>query len=416
MINPSISDIKVGDKVELVTDATILEKIGLIEFEDENIFEVTYINETTEALFIKASERFGVETYLDVHGDESLMIEYTYQVTLEQVHQVLSAVQEPAKKLEASYKLETVVNGKVVSSKEVTFTKKQIKKYSNLIKESQVIDKLSMTSEKDTLKFIKDRLSSFRTNSRKLPTPTFNKKLFAILDPAKNKIPKYDFDYVGVEIECFVPNKHNGIETKDFLSQEIVKRKITGINIGSDGSIDSPGDTQGLEFRCLIPKHNLSSLKKFCELLKEVNADVNKSCGLHVHFDMRNNTKMSFGKKAAKLQRALPFLSKIVSPSRRKNQYCRFEASETNRYSAINKTAYTKYQTLEVRLHQGTVTFSKIENWINLLTKIMDSKFKTYISDQQVIDVCGLDAMLPYINERMNKFNKDIEETSEAAA
>jgi hypothetical protein len=61
-------------------------------------------------------------------------------------------------------------------------------------------------------------------------------------------------------------------------------------------------------------------------------------------------------------------LKEFVPESRRNNNdYCALSFSETNRYRAVNFTAFRKFKTLEIRLHSGTVDYTKIIAWIRLL-------------------------------------------------
>ena len=60
-------------------------------------------------------------------------------------------------------------------------------------------------------------------------------------------------------------------------------------------------------------------------------------------------------------------LKEFVPESRRNNtDYAALSFSETNRYRAVNFTAFRKYKTLEIRLHSGTVDYTKIIAWIRL--------------------------------------------------
>jgi hypothetical protein len=157
---------------------------------------------------------------------------------------------------------------------------------------------------------------------------------------------------VGVEIECFGP--------------EVGPRLPLWMREGSDGSLQPTGEHPGREYRLLVKRSELEvRLHKACALLAA--HSVNKSCGLHVHLDMRGKSLPEVTKLARHLDKWLKALREYVPASRRENTFCRFGISTTDRYHAVNLTSFRKYQTLEIRLHSGTVSFEKILAWVRLL-------------------------------------------------
>jgi len=148
-------------------------------------------------------------------------------------------------------------------------------------------------------------------------------------------------------------------------------------------------------------------LKIVCDVLEAVNADVNKTCGLHVHHDMpeyRNNYD-DMGVIAARLYDAYAeyegVIDRLMPGSRRgnSNTYCRghrgyehnynpkatkvgftssgrkltlresksvysYNVASWTRYVKVNLDALERHGTIEFRHHSGTVEFAKIKNWI----------------------------------------------------
>lgn len=158
-----------------------------------------------------------------------------------------------------------------------------------------------------------------------------------------------------------------------FLSEKLFEIKTKGVNIGSDGSISAPQGFMGLEARVMCNADDLSNLKNFCKLLKDLGCMVNKSCGLHVHLDMREYDRMPSA-VSKRLETALPILKDMMPASRNNdNQYCRYDVGSKNssRYARINdQDAFEKYKTIEIRMHSGSINFVKISNWIKLLRSI----------------------------------------------
>jgi hypothetical protein len=84
-------------------------------------------------------------------------------------------------------------------------------------------------------------------------------------------------------------------------------------------------------------------------------------------------------------------LKEFVPESRRNNtDYAALSFSETNRYRAINFTAFRKYKTLEIRLHSGTVDYTKIIAWIRLCELLFVINVKPKAGAEGVAALCQL--------------------------
>lgn len=122
-------------------------------------------------------------------------------------------------------------------------------------------------------------------------------------------------------------------------------------------------------------------LDKIGLIFKEHGCYANKSCGLHVHFDMT-------GMEPVQLQRIRhwwivyePVFFAMVLPRRRKNQYCysmrhagfdQVMDGRTARYGALNVQAMARHNTYEVRLHHGTCNPKLVKRWIFLLLTFIE--------------------------------------------
>ena len=231
-----------------------------------------------------------------------------------------------------------------------------------------------------------------------------------------SKRPLTDSHHVGIEIECIIPAYTNGAETDLVLAERFIASDLSQyVQLKRDGSIayDDGDNERDLEL-CIVAPLSLYQdvLAKCCNALAEVGAVVNKSCGLHVHLDARNRNAETVLKRLIKAQ---TLLYQIVPKSRRTNTYCKKTNANTSvetqrdRYRAINGTAYRKYKTIEVRLHSGTVDFTKINNWIILLHLIIDSALTVqprsisgWIRELGITGVLG-----EYIKARFEKFKDD---------
>lgn len=200
----------------------------------------------------------------------------------------------------------------------------------------------------------------------------------------KYKKPRDKKKYVGVEIECYGPI------SKYVVEFHLVKAGLSGkVQISEDGSIRPPSifyKTGGgdYEIKVLDTQKNIKyTISKVCKVLKQLGCEVNKSCGLHVHLDMRTRDHET---AYTKLVKNLPTLTKYVAKHRKYNRYCKLNKFDSfiggytrdslgpyyvhdDRHSAINPHAYLRHKTLEVRLHEGSLDSRKINRWIKVLLK-----------------------------------------------
>lgn len=242
--------------------------------------------------------------------------------------------------------------------------------------------------------------------------------------------------HIGIEIELMLPIPKAKEVAKQLLKEvPYLTEKL--VSIGQDGSIKPPRDSglYGYEIRLLIPVGKLTSIvTDVCTALGKLGAKVNKSCGLHVHLDQRQSTPISVYKTYRKLTSALPLLFRCVPPTRRENKFCRDEKldehtafksmydreeydedaddSRAYRYRAISLSSYTKYETIEVRLHSGTTSADKILSWVNLLLAITKRRkrksrqqYMAYLSSLKLSS-----AQVEYWKARIAKFDISTEE------
>lgn len=170
----------------------------------------------------------------------------------------------------------------------------------------------------------------------------------------------------------------------------------------TDGSLQG-NQTFELVSPILIGEDGLRQVRTVSEVLTQLGARINRTCGLHVHFDATQidlqNWKRLLGNYAA-LETTI---DSMMPQSRRGdgNTYCRSMkinnlatriAAATNlnqlrglfnsRYYKVNTQAFSRHQTVEFRQHSGTFEAAKIENWILFLHNLIDfSKQNTIEND-----------------------------------
>jgi len=197
-----------------------------------------------------------------------------------------------------------------------------------------------------------------------------------------DKYPKTNKRHIGIEIEGMC-SSISSLMTELFLTEN--KDILSKVCLGSDGSIRGNTDRQDtFELRLLTDENSfVNDIHKIYKILAKVDFEVNTSCGLHVHLDMRNrNPDMA-------QENLFNSLSVLTPLSMRGDnlRYCEIpktlEESKTKR-GALNFGSLSKYGTIEVRLLTGVTNPTYLEQWIKLLISIVDANnIKAKVSNKE---------------------------------
>lgn len=232
------------------------------------------------------------------------------------------------------------------------------------------------------------------------------------------KKPKTTAPHVGVELEFLAP-----------LNRDQVAQKIEEAGLGEyclikgDESVfDRNGSLRGHELNVLCTERNHRRvLRKVCRMFRAMGATVNRTCGMHIHLDMRRRNKE---RVFSNLVGSQEVLMQMQPRSRQSNSYCNVNPDrnwESARYSgrnAVNAGAYSVHQTIEIRMHSGTINFKKITNWIAILLKIAKKRtvMETVQTRQQLTSALRLSPELrDYMKERIEAFNPPEENPADDA-
>jgi Putative amidoligase enzyme len=174
-------------------------------------------------------------------------------------------------------------------------------------------------------------------------------------DYSSRRYPRSSVPHLGVEIECFA---RDSAAHRVLLAQRATPCQ--------DGSLP----TYGCEFKvCLPARTAVQRVPLFAAKLASVGAVVNTKCGLHVHLDMRGVSW--FRRKLAIdwLRRWQEYWFASMPPSRRDNDYVLPIHEDGNgHYTWAHNT---HYETIEVRVHGGTLNPHKIRPWLMLMADLM---------------------------------------------
>lgn len=183
---------------------------------------------------------------------------------------------------------------------------------------------------------------------------------------------------------------------------------IHGVQWSYDTSLNASEDyhyESGQETKVMLRYEQWNRLYKVCKHIRSQGGEVNRSCGLHVHLDLRHLSKAAAVTRGRRLESALPWLLKIIPPTRAEgNTYCAPSFSEYDKYHAISMHSFRRNRkTVEIRCHSATLNPKKIILWIELLMFIRDS-YKRYDTFESFINSMAPYHLKEYVIKRKTKF------------
>ena len=207
----------------------------------------------------------------------------------------------------------------------------------------------------------------------------------------------------GVEIEAY------GVTTTALLAElraQGLEAESEGYNhttrahwkITTDASI-SGAHAFELVSPVLRGLEGLAELEKACRALKICGAQVNASCGLHIHFGATNLGIQHLRQLVRNYLVLEPTIDQLMPRARRANNagYCQgllrgrtlaaaeqailaatspealsAAANGGDRYHKVNLQSYFRQGTVEFRQHSGSTDYEKISMWVKFLHNLID--------------------------------------------
>ena len=213
------------------------------------------------------------------------------------------------------------------------------------------------------------------------------------------------------------------------------------------------GSVSGKEYvSAVLPydKVGLKIVKDFCVYAKSKNGSIGTDCGYHLHLGGYRNSYINIKKVWLGYMRMERLFFSMMPNSRRTNSYCRrFTQDYTfdtilnknniarlvsyyystqlrakkdtpknryndKRYYFVNFHSWLSGQTIELRLHAGTLNYDKIQKWIEInkvfIDWLTDKKTTTKdvlkLDEKQFYDIVG-DKLSEYIQQRISEFGVD---------
>jgi hypothetical protein len=212
------------------------------------------------------------------------------------------------------------------------------------------------------------------------------------------------------------------------------RQSIPTWKVTTDGSI-TPSRGTGMEIVSPILKgqNGLDQLKIVCETLREWGGLINKTCGLHIHFDAENFSMPTWRNLYKNYIICEGTIDSMMPNSRRANNnyYCQsiigngsrtrafrkldnartvLELSQTmtnrDRYRKVNAESFFRHKSIEFRQHSGTINYEKISNWILFLHGIV-----SYSEKGKIVTNGNFETMSAFMkNETHNFYHNRIQE------
>lgn len=268
-----------------------------------------------------------------------------------------------------------------------------------------------------------------RIRRRNSNTASSNRQLGAV----SFRVPTFNRQF-GVEIEFF------GTGSKRILMNKLRAKGIevqnerynhqlrTHWKITTDSSIN-PSRGTGMEIVSPILKgaDGLDQLKRVCEALREWGGLINKSCGLHIHFDAAHLQLQAWKNLYKNYILGEGTIDSMMPNSRRANNntYCKSllarlgtksnafreidrainvegiskAIANRSRYHKINAESFFRHKTVEFRQHSGTINYDKISNWIFFLHGMV-----SYSEKGKIINDGNLDTMKAFMKTETHTF------------
>ena len=184
------------------------------------------------------------------------------------------------------------------------------------------------------------------------------------------KTPNSKTTYVSIELEMAA------LESRETICDVLFEAGVgKHVHVKRDASIETdPDHPNQIEIAVLMKESEFEDVvTKLCHALNtKLHVKVNKSCGLHVHLDMRNCSPQVPFSNLVMMQH---ILYGMLPAARKINKYAvpikdKKMGTSKQHYDGISASAYDKYKTIEVRVHNGTTQATKIINWIKLLRAV----------------------------------------------
>ena len=265
---------------------------------------------------------------------------------------------------------------------------------------------------------------SVAVTTRKLREAGFNKTVIENLlfvyarnqyQPVEIARAGYDISMYtfGVEIECVDLDPYQ-LETLCERSGIAMQREQYNHRTSETYKIVTDGSLRGANaYEVVSPvlkgAKGENEIKTVCDNIQQIGANVNATCGLHVHIGAAGLTMKTIKNVYINYYRLENVIDSFMPRSRRgsNNNFCRtlqnifdYEAKiercddcdeiawvfRGDRYYKINACSYARHKTIEFRQHSGTIDSEKILMWATFVRKLVEYSKTKRVENVQTVD------------------------------
>lgn len=229
-----------------------------------------------------------------------------------------------------------------------------------------------------------------------------------------NYVPQADRRF-GVEIELIYPRGRSRADIERALQDAglvvdgIYQRRSNAWSVKTDGSLRGNGFEVTSPVLQGIDGHE--QVAKACRALQAVGGKADRTCGLHVHHEIRDLDVEGVRRFVRTYHANTAVIDGALAPSRRAANmptYCRAwdqrnvdamtecrtietiaSRAQGTRYRTVNLQSYARYGTVEIRHHQGSVNATKISEWVKFGQALIDSSARGAVAAQRdMLSLC----------------------------
>lgn len=230
----------------------------------------------------------------------------------------------------------------------------------------------------------------------------------------------------GVEIECFV--NRGAIRAAAERTGMVYEYEGYNHRDGHDYfKFTTDSSLRGMDdpIECVSPvltgANGKNALKNAVKTLNVAGANVNQTCGLHVHVGAAKLTAQQYCNVFVNYAYLEAVIDTFMAPSRRsdnaifarslqdhvldlehavtRENVC--SALHYSRYHKVNAESYGRHRTIEFRQHAGTTNYEKIINWVSFCGKLVIWSKKNRLT----APVASIDE-IPFLNAAEKSFFK----------
>lgn len=199
----------------------------------------------------------------------------------------------------------------------------------------------------------------------------------------------------GIELEISGINRQTALRTLRAINISVQDESYNHVTRNHWKLVHDASVQNGFEVvsPILHGEDGVEEAMAVAEALADAGANVNRSCGFHVHFDASDLSAADVKTIVRRYADHEREIDAMMPPSRRGNQnsYCksltglpfeRFMQATSihemagvmgSRYYKVNLEAYQRHGTIEFRQHSGTLNARKIAAWVRFLAQFIDA-------------------------------------------